>query len=48
MEVLTGSGSVGFTDGGGATVQFNNPFGVTVDDEGNAIVSDFRNNRMNE
>jgi hypothetical protein len=41
MEVLAGSGSEGFADGAGAAAQFNVPYGVAVDGEGNIIIADF-------
>jgi hypothetical protein len=46
MEVLAGSGSEGFADGAGAAAQFNVPYGVAVDGEGNIIIADFYNNRV--
>ena len=46
MEVLAGSGSAGFADGAGAAAQFNGPYGVAVDGEGNVIVTDYNNKRL--
>jgi hypothetical protein len=46
MEVLAGSGSLGFADGAGAAAQFSIPYGVAVDGEGSIIIADYWNNRV--
>jgi sugar lactone lactonase YvrE len=46
MEVLAGSGSEGFADGAGAAAQFDSPYGVAVDGEGNIIIADYNNHRV--
>ena len=46
MEVLAGSGSEGFADGAGAAAQFNVPYGVAVDGEGNIIITDHYNHAV--
>jgi len=47
-EIITiaGSGKQGFSDGGGSNVMFNNPWGITMDKEGNLFVSDRDNNKI--
>jgi hypothetical protein len=46
VSTLAGSGSKGFADGAGAAAQFNCPFGVAVDGEGNIIIADASNQRV--
>ena len=40
VSTIAGSGEEGFADGVGAAAQFDWPFGVAVDSEGNIIVAD--------
>jgi DNA-binding beta-propeller fold protein YncE len=46
VSTLAGSGSEGFLDGAGAAAQFNGPWGVAVDGEGNIIIADLGNRRV--
>ena len=46
VSTLAGSGTRGFQDGAGGSAQFNNPYGVAVDGEGNTIVADTFNHRI--
>jgi streptogramin lyase len=46
VTTLAGSGSAEFADGIGSNASFNNPFGVTVDFEGNVYVVDGGNQRI--
>ena len=46
VSTLAGSGAAGFADGAGAAAQFNCPWGVAVDGEGNVIVTDYHNHRV--
>ncbi len=46
VSTLAGSGNEGFADGAGAPAQFNCPYGVAVDGEGNVIVTDLGNHRV--
>jgi sugar lactone lactonase YvrE len=48
ISTFAGSGAAGFAgDGGPATVaQLNEPYGVTVDGQGNLYIADFRNDRV--
>ena len=41
VSTLAGSGSAGFADGAGAAAQFNGPYGVAVDGEGNMIITEY-------
>ena len=43
---LAGSGIKGFRDGAGGSAQFNCPYGVAVDGEGNVVVADTSNHRI--
>jgi type IX secretion system substrate protein/NHL repeat-containing protein len=43
VSTLAGSGTFGFADGTGAAAQFNNPWGVAVDDSGTVYVADNSN-----
>ena len=46
VSTIAGSGTAGFADGAGAAAQFNYPWGVAVDGEGNVIVADYYNHRV--
>ncbi len=47
--VITLAGSTaGYTDGRGLEAQFNFPWGIALDGEGNLYVSDLRNNRIRQ
>jgi streptogramin lyase len=46
VSTLAGSGNEGFADGAGVSAQFNCPYGVAVDGEGNVIVTDLGNHRV--
>ncbi|MBI4885299.1 MAG: hypothetical protein HY826_14725 [Actinobacteria bacterium] len=46
VSTLAGSGSAGVTDATGVAAQFNGPFGVAIDGDGNIFVSDTNNNRI--
>lgn len=43
---LAGNGIAGFADGEGLSAQFNSPFGIDVDDQGNVYVADNSNNKI--
>jgi sugar lactone lactonase YvrE len=43
---IAGTCSSGYKDGDAMTAMFNTPVGIALDDEGNIIVSDGRNNRL--
>jgi sugar lactone lactonase YvrE len=44
VTTFAGSGSVGFVNGSGTTVAFNEPFGLITDGSNNLYISDFGNN----
>jgi len=46
VSTLAGTGVIGHSDGPGAQAQFNSPFGVAVDGEGNVYVGDQSNHRI--
>ena len=46
VSTFAGSGKSGYADGKGANSKFNQPRGLTIDDQGNIFVSDYSNNRI--
>lgn len=46
VTTVAGSGNPGYADGTGAAAQFNNPYDVAVDTDGNLYVTDTLNNRI--
>ncbi len=46
VTTLAGSGTLGYLDGSSDVAQFSNPYGVTVDLQGNVYVADIENNRI--
>ena len=46
VTTIAGDGSGGFRDGRGTQSQFNQPYGVAVDNNNNIIVADACNNRI--
>jgi hypothetical protein len=43
---IAGNGTPGYNDGAGVNAQFNNPFGIVSDLQGNLFVSDADNNKI--
>lgn len=46
VSTLAGNGEAGYADGDATSAQFNSPFDLCVDDDGNIYVSDFLNQRI--
>ena len=46
VSTLAGTGTAGFRDGSGSIAQFNFPWGVAVDGNGNVYAADARNNSI--
>jgi hypothetical protein len=46
VSTLAGNGTAGFTDGTGASAQFNYPSDIALDGSGNAYISDTNNHRI--
>ena len=46
VSTLAGTGAAGYADGAGDQAQFNYPFGLAIDQEGNVVVVDAGNNRI--
>jgi sugar lactone lactonase YvrE len=46
VTTVAGNGTAGFADGAGASAEFNAPFGVVVDGQGNVLVADQLNDRI--
>jgi DNA-binding beta-propeller fold protein YncE len=46
VTTLAGSDVAGAQDGSGANAQFNNPVGVTIDPQGNLLVTEYDGNRV--
>ena len=45
-ETIAGSGAPGFAEGAGAAAQFDDPFGLAIDQDNNIIVADSSNHRI--
>lgn len=48
VTTFAGNGTAGYVDASGLSAQFNNPEGITVDNNGNVYVSDTYNNIIRE
>jgi len=46
ITTVAGDGTSGYKDGAGATARFADPYGITVDHQGNIIVADLSNNKI--
>jgi DNA-binding beta-propeller fold protein YncE len=46
VSTLAGNGTDGYNDGTGSTAQFNYPFTVAIDSNGNIFVADKDNHRI--
>jgi len=46
VSTFAGNGSAGFADGNGTSAQFNSPFGIDIDRDGNIYVADYDNHRI--
>ena len=46
VKTIAGNGDEGHVDGEGSQAQFNNPCGVTIDNNNNIIVTDTENHRI--
>ncbi len=46
VSTVAGAGTVGSRDGAANEAQFNNPYGLEVDDDGSIVVADLSNNKI--
>ncbi len=46
VTTIAGSGIEGYSDGTGKAAQFNNPIGITLDQQNNLLIADAGNNRI--